>query len=308
MQIYLPIAELSVDVFVLLILGWFVGFISGISGIGASFLMTPTLIFLGIPSPVAVASQANQVVATSISGTLAQWSRGNIDFKMGGILLLGGLAGSSFGVWLFGFLARIGQGDLVVAISYIMCLGWIGLLMLWESLRSVFKKLQASAKVKIPFYQRAWVQGLPFKRNFPRSNLYISLWLPIVIGFGVGVLSAIMGVGGSFLLVPAMIYLLGMPVTVVVGTSLFQMVFVTANVTLQQAIQNNSVDILLALILMISGVAGTQWGTKMSGKVRGEYVRFVFALLMLGVCVGLINEFLVEPSSVYSIRTVGELR
>ena len=309
MQVYLPIAELSLDVFLLLVLGGLVGFISGISGIGASFLMTPILIFIGIPSPVAVASQANQVVATSLSGTLSQWSRGNIDFKMGGILLIGGMAGSSLGVWLFGLLAKIGQADLVVAISYIFCLGSIGLLMLWESIRSLFKKMiKPSTKVRLPFYQRPWIQTLPLKRNFPKSKLYISICLPMAIGFGVGLLSAIMGVGGSFLLVPAMIYLLGMPITVVVGTSLFQMVFVTANVTLQQAIQNQSVDILLAAILMIGGVVGTQWGTKLSGKIRGEYVRFGFSLLMLGVCVGLANELLVKPSAIYSIRTIGELR
>ena len=226
MQIYLPIAELSVDVFLLLGLGGMVGFLSGLFGVGGGFLMTPLLIFIGVPPPVAVATEANQIVASSVSGMLAHMMRQSVDFKMGGVLLAGGLIGSTAGVFLFKYLRAIGQIDLVISLSYVFFLGIIGLLMLLESARTAIKRRRGSARGKL--HKHTWIHGLPFKMRFRRSKLYISALLPISVGIIVGLLAAIMGVGGGFLMVPAMIYLIGMPTSVVIGTSLFQITFVTA--------------------------------------------------------------------------------
>jgi len=234
MHIYLPIAELSVNVFLILGLGGGVGLLSGLFGVGGGFLMTPLLIFIGIPSPVAVATEANQIVASSVSGVLAHWRRGNVDMKMGSVLLVGGVIGSSLGVWLFTFLRGLGQIDLVIKPSYVVFLSIIGGLMFVESVRAMTKRKSAT---RSKAHKHNWMHGLPFKMRFRKSRLYISALLPAGIGVFVGLLSAIMGVGGGFVMVPAMIYLLGMPTSVVVGTSLFQIIFVTANVTILQARQ-----------------------------------------------------------------------
>jgi len=303
MSIYLPIAEMSVDVFLILLMGGGVGFLSGLFGVGGGFLMTPLLIFIGISPAVAVATEANQIVAASVSGVLAHTRRRNVDFKMGIVLTIGGFAGSSVGVVLFTFLREIGQVDLLVRLCYVVFLGIVGSLMLFESGRAILRRQSGTAS-RGKLHQHTWFHGLPFKMRFRRSRLYISALLPIGIGFFVGILAAIMGVGGGFLMVPAMIYLLGMPPSVVVGTSLFQIIFVTANVTFLQAVNNQTVDIVLALLLLTGAVIGAQLGTKASGKLRGEELRGLLALMVLGVCAKIGIELVAKPDDVYSINEI----
>ena len=259
MYIYLPIAEISINIFLILGLGGMVGLLSGIFGVGGGFLMTPLLIFLGVPAAVAVGTEANQIVAASVSGVLAHWRRGNVDIKMGSILLAGGIVGSTIGVYIFAMLRELGQIDLAIKLSFIIFLGIVGILMLFESMQTILRSRRPGAKRR-RLHQHNWLHGLPFKMRFRKSKLYISALLPFMIGAGVGILSAIMGVGGGFIMVPAMIYLLGMPTSVVVGTSLFQIIFVTANVTFLQSVQTQTVDVVLAGLLLIGGVVGgTIW-------------------------------------------------
>ena len=303
MQIYLPIAEMSVNVFLLLGMGAGVGFLSGLFGVGGGFLMTPLLIFIGIPPAVAVGTEANQIVAASVSGVLAHWRRGNVDFKMGLVLLLGGLAGSTLGVMLFSFLRGVGQIDLVISLCYVIFLGIIGALMLYESAKTMRRRKTAPGQRR-KLHQHNWVHGLPLKMRFRRSKLYISALMPFGIGFLVGVLAAIMGVGGGFVMVPAMIYLLGMPTAVVIGTSLFQIIFVTANVTFLQAYFNQTVDVVLALMLLSGAVIGAQFGARAGAKLHGEELRGLLALMVLAVCGKLFFDLLVTPSDIYSIGVV----
>jgi hypothetical protein len=300
MTIYLPIAEMSVDVLLLLAMGGGVGFLSGVFGVGGGFLMTPLLIFVGVPPAVAVGTEANQIVASSVSGVLAHMRRGNVDFKMGIVLTIGGFAGSAVGVTIFTLLRNLGQVDLLISISYVVFLGIIGLVMLAESSRAMLRNRNSAGR-HTKLHQHTWLHGLPFKMRFRRSRLYISALVPLAVGFFVGVLAAIMGVGGGFIMVPAMIYLLGMPTAVVVGTSLFQIVFVTASVTFLQAVNNQTVDIVLALLLLVGAVVGAQLGTKASGVLRGEQLRGLLALMVLAVCVKLGFDLVVEPSDLYSI-------
>lgn len=300
MQIYLPIAEISVDVFLLLAMGGGIGFLSGLFGVGGGFLMTPLLIFIGISPAVAVASEANQVVAASASGVLAHMRRGNVDFKMGAVLLAGGLAGSSFGVWLYSLLRAIGQLDLVISLAYVAFLGIIGSLMMAESARAVLRRRSPSAPRR-KLHQHTWMHGLPLKMRFRKSKLYISALLPFGIGFSIGILSAIMGVGGGFIIVPAMIYVLGMPTITVVGTSLFQITFVTANVTFLQAAHNQTVDVVLALILLTGGVIGAQFGGLFAGRMPGDYLRLLLGAFVLFVGGVILYSLAVTPEDVYSI-------
>ena len=300
MHIYLPIAEMSVNIFLILGMGGAVGFLSGLFGVGGGFLMTPLLIFIGVPPPVAVGTEANQIVASSVSGVLAHWRRANVDFKMGFVLLLGGFVGSSLGVVLFKYLQNLGQLDLVIKLSYVIFLGIIGFLMLWESSRTIIRSRSAAAR-RGKLHQHNWFHGLPFKMRFRKSKLYISAILPFLIGATVGVLSAIMGVGGGFIMVPAMIYLLGMPTSLAIGTSLFQIIFVTANVTFLQALTVQTVDILLAVLLLTGAVIGAQFGSKYSVRMKGEQLRALLALLVLGVCVKMIFDLTVMPADLYSI-------
>ena len=300
MHIYLPIAEMSVNIFLILGMGGAVGFLSGLFGVGGGFLMTPLLIFIGVPPPVAVGTEANQIVASSVSGVLAHWRRANVDFKMGFVLLLGGFVGSSLGVILFKYLQNLGQLDLVIKLSYVIFLGIIGFLMLWESSRTIIRSRSAAAR-RGKLHQHNWLHGLPFKMRFRKSKLYISAILPFLIGATVGVLSAIMGVGGGFIMVPAMIYLLGMPTSLAIGTSLFQIIFVTANVTFLQALTVQTVDILLAVLLLTGAVIGAQFGSKYSVRMKGEQLRALLALLVLGVCVKMIFDLTVMPADLYSI-------
>jgi len=304
MDIYLPIAALSVDVFVLLGLGGAVGFLSGVFGVGGGFLLTPFLIFIGIPPAVAVASSANQLVGASVSGVIAHWRRGNVDFLMGFVLLVGGFLGSAFGVWLFALLRRIGQVELVVTISYVVLLGVLGSLMLIESTRALLRRHRPGAGRR-KLHRHMWIHGLPLKMRFRRSKLYISAIVPVGLGFLVGILSAVMGVGGGFVMVPAMIYMLGMPTAVVPGTSLLQIIFVAANVTVLQAVSNGTVDAVLALMLLVGGVLGAQFGTRFGTKLRGEQLRALLALMVLGVAVKLARDLGVRPEDLYSVATVG---
>jgi uncharacterized membrane protein YfcA len=301
-QIYLPIAEVSVNIYLILGMGGVVGFLSGVFGVGGGFLMTPLLIFIGIPPAVAVATEANQIVASSVSGVLAHWKRGNVDFKMGFALLFGGIIGSSLGVGLFSFLRDLGQLDLVIKLSYVVFLGIIGVLMLIESVNTIRRtKKQTPPKL----HTHNWMHGLPFKMRFRRSRLYISALLPISIGLLVGLLAAIMGVGGGFIMVPAMIYLLGMPTVVVVGTSLFQIIFVTANVTVLQAVSTQTVDVVLALLLLTGGVIGAQIGVRVGVRLQGEQLRGLLALMVLGVCVKIGYDLVVTPVDLYTIGLGG---
>ncbi|MBO6520502.1 MAG: sulfite exporter TauE/SafE family protein [Rhodospirillales bacterium] len=302
MQIYLPIAEMSVNIFLILGMGGGVGFLSGLFGVGGGFLMTPLLIFIGIPPAVAVATEANQIVASSVSGVLAHLRRGNVDIKMGILLLIGGVIGSTFGVWLFTFLKGLGQIDLVIKLSYVVFLGIIGSLMLIESINAMRARKRKAQKRS---HSHNWMHGLPFKMRFRKSRLYISAILPIVIGIFVGILSAIMGVGGGFVMVPAMIYLLGMPTAVVVGTSLFQIIFVTANVTVLQAVSNQAVDIVLALLLLIGGVIGAQFGARFGGRMQGEQLRGMLALIVIAVCLKLTFDLVVAPADPYDFGVGG---
>jgi len=303
MNIYLPIAEMSVDVFLILGLGGAIGFLSGLFGVGGGFLITPLLIFIGIPPAVAVASATNQIVAASISGALAHMRRGNIDFKIGLVLTAGGFAGSGVGVVIFTLLHRLGQVELLISLSYVVFLGSIGTLMLVESGRTILRQ-KAGTATRGKLHRHTWLHGLPLKMRFRRSRLYISALVPISIGFLVGILTAIMGVGGGFIMVPAMIYLLGMPTAVVVGTSLFQIIFITANVTFLQATTNQTVDIVLAFLLLTGAVIGAQFGTKVGGRLRGEQLRGLLALMVLAVCAKVAYDLVSAPADLFSISEI----
>ena len=302
MDIYLPIAEVSLDIFVLLGLGAAVGFLSGVFGVGGGFLLTPLLIFIGVPPTVAVASSANQLVGASVSGVLAHWRRGNVDFKMGYVLLVGGLAGSLLGVWIFTLLKRLGQIELTISLCYVLLLGTLGGLMIIESIRSMLR-LHRPGAGRRRLHQHTWMHGLPLKARFRRSKLYISALLPIGIGFVIGVFSAILGIGGGFIMVPAMIYMLGMPTSVVPGTSLLQIIFVAANVTVLQAYTNRTVDAVLALVLLVGGVVGARIGSRFGTRLRGEQLRFLLALMVLAVAAKLAFDMTVRPADLYSIAS-----
>lgn len=298
MPVYLPIAGLSVDIFQLLALGAGVGFLSGLFGVGGGFLLTPLLMFMGISPAVAVATGANQVVGASVSGLIAHWRRRNVDLRMGIVLTAGGFAGSALGVALFGWLKSLGQIDLVIAICYVVFLGFIGSTMGIESVRAL---LQAGSGGKLRKRHRHPWHTLPFKMRFARSGLYISALMPLGVGMFGGVLAAIMGVGGGFVMVPLMIYVLEMPTSVVVGTSLFQIIFVTANVTLLQSISTHTVDVILMLTLLVGGVIGAQFGARLGGRLRGEHLRLALALIVLAVCLRLGWDLVNPPSDTFSL-------
>ena len=299
MQIYLPIAEVSVNAFLLFGLGGLVGILSGMFGVGGGFLMTPLLFFIGIPPAVAVATGSNQIVASSVSGLLAHLKRKTVDLRMGTVLLIGGLFGAAMGIAIFNHLRALGQVDLLVQLCYVVFLGTIGALMLVESLRALQRAKKPGAK--ITRRKHGWVSTLPFKMKFRVSGLYISVIPPLMVGWAVGVLAGIMGVGGGFIMVPAMIYMLGMPTKVVIGTSLFQIIFVATFTTLSHAITNETVDVVLALFLLIGGVIGAQFGTRIGLKMKAEQLRVLLAILVLAVCIKLGLDLLIKPTEIYSI-------
>jgi len=303
MQLYLPIAEMSVNMFVIFGLGWAIGFLSGVFGVGGGFLMTPMLMFLGVPPAVAVGTGANQIVASSVTGVIAHTRRGNVDFRMGIMLLVGGLVGSTAGVWLFAWLQELGHIDLAISLCYVVFLGVVGGLMFIESIQTMVRSQRKGSTRRSNAGRHMWIHGLPFKMRFRKSKLYISALLPIVVGTFVGVLTAIMGVGGGFVMVPAMIYLLGMPTQVVVGTSLFQIIFVTANTTFLQATVNQTVDIVLALILLVGAVIGAPLGARVGGNLKGEQLRVLLAILVLGMAGKLAYDLVATPDDVFTLIT-----
>jgi uncharacterized protein len=303
--IYLPIAELSVNLFVLLAMGGAVGFLSGMFGVGGGFLITPLLIFYNIPPAVAVATGANQVVASSFSGALAHLKRGTIDVPLGLMLLVGGMIGSALGVWIYSLLRQLGQLDLAISILYVAFLGTIGSLMLAESLRALRRSARGEDVSLKRSGQHNWIHRLPWKMRFRRSKLYVSIIPVIGLGAAVGILAGIMGVGGGFIIVPAMIYLLKVPTNVVIGTSLLQITMVAAFTTVIQATTNQSVDIVLGLTLMVGGVIGAQYGVKVGQKLRGEQLRALLGALVLMVALRLAYNLFVTPSNIFTV-TAGQ--
>jgi uncharacterized membrane protein YfcA len=303
--IYLPIAEMSVNVFVLLAMGAAVGFLSGMFGVGGGFLITPLLIFYNIPPAIAVATGANQVVASSFSGALAHVKRGTLDFKLGTVLLGGGVVGSTIGAYVFALLRRVGQLDLLISLLYVALLGTVGGLMMVESVRAMRRTRSGAAPTLKKSGQHNWIHKLPLKMRFRTSKLFVSVIPVIGLGAGIGFLAAIMGVGGGFIMVPALIYLLRVPTNVVVGTSLFQIMFVAAYTTLVHSTANQTVDVVLAFVLMVGGVAGAQYGAKAGQKLRGEQLRALLAALVLAVALRLAFDLFVRPASLYSLTALG---
>lgn len=308
MQIYLPIAEMSVNALLILGLGGMIGVISGLFGVGGGFLLTPLLIFVGIPPAVAVSTQAPQIVASSFSGVLAHWKRRTVDVKMGLILTAGGLVGSAFGVQIFSWLRTLGQVEFAVTVLYVVFLGIVGVLMAVESLITMRRaRERARGGLVTPTRgrrRRRWVHRLPFKVRFKQSQLYISVIPPLLIGASIGLLGAIMGVGGGFIMLPALIYMLSMPTNVVVGTSLLQITIVMAFTTLLHAVENQTVDAILALLLLLGGVIGAQIGAALGSSLRGEQLRFALAAMVLLVCLKLILDLTVEPGELYSVTVM----
>jgi hypothetical protein len=308
-QIYLPIAELPVNMFMLFGMGGAVGFLSGLFGIGGGFLLTPLLIFSGIPPAVSVATVTTQVVASSASGVVAYWRRKMIDFKLAGMLLVGGVIGSAIGVWLFDLLRTLGQLDLVISLSYVTFLSAIGGLMLFESLRSMARRRSGARIAARQPGRHNWVHGLPFKMRFRQSRLYVSVIPIIVLGGVIGFLGSILGIGGGFMMVPALIYLLRVPTNIVIGTSLLQILFTMAAATFLHAMSTQSVDIVLALALMIGGVIGAQFGARMGQKLRGDQLRLLLALLVLSVGVRFAVNLVLQPDEIYSVSAaIAEVR
>lgn len=307
MPLYLPIAELSMNIFLVIGMGAVVGFLSGMFGVGGGFLMTPLLIFSGVPPAVAVATESNEITAASVSGALAHWRRQGVDVKMGVVLIAGGAVGSFIGAQVFTYLRSLGQVDLMISLAYVLFLGSVGGLMFWESVRAILR--QRKGIVPKPKSRedrhKAWIHALPFKMRFRKSRLYISALLPLGIGMFVGILAAIMGVGGGFVMVPAMIYLLGMPTNVVVGTSLFQIIFVTALTTIFHSVNTQTVDIFLAVLLLFGAVIGAQMGARMGLRLKAEQLRALLALLVLLVCFKMGVDLVVEPTELFSVGEGG---
>ena len=304
MSIYLPIAEININIFLTVFIGMLVGALSGLFGVGGGFLMTPLLIFLGIPPVVAVGSEAPHVLASSVSGVIAHWRKKNVDFKMGFFLLSGGLVGSTVGVNLFKLLKTYGQIDIVIQFLFLIFLGFIGMSMAFESAKTTIKNYRTTSAIRTKLHQHSWIHGLPFKLRFHRSKLYISAIPPILIGFFVGVLSAMMGVGGGFIMIPAMVYILGMSTNVVVGTSLFQIIFVTANSTFFQSYLNQTVDIVLSALMILGGVIGAQIGVRIGTKLKAEYLRGILAILVLLVCAKILTDLILTPSDLFSTSLI----
>lgn len=306
LQIYLPIAELPINVFMIFAMGGTVGFLSGLFGIGGGFLLTPLLIFSGIPPAVSVATVTTQIVASSASGVLSYWRKAGIDFKLAGVLLCSGIVGSAIGVWIFGILRSLGQLDLVISLAYVTFLGTIGVLMLGESMKAIMRRKSGKAPAGRKPGQHNWVHGLPFKVRFRRSKLYVSV-IPIFgIGSSIGFLGSVLGIGGGFMMVPALIYLLRVPANIVIGTSLLQILGTMAVATFLHAINTQSVDIVLALTLMIGGVIGAQFGAQVGQGMRGEHLRLGLGLLVLLVGLRFAFNLIVEPEDLYSVSVIEE--
>jgi len=303
MPIYMPIAEISLDIFLLIALGLGVGVLSGMFGIGGGFILTPMLIMLGVPALVAVGTGAAQVAATSAAGAVGHWRNGNVDLRMGSLLIGGGVLGSISGVGLQVFLKSIGQLEFFIAMTYVIMLGTIGLLMLIESLRAL--RATTAERLGAPAQHgghHTRLQRLPIKMRFPTSKIYASAIPPLAIGLLVGWLTAIMGIGGGFLLVPALIYVLRIPTRIAIGTSIFQIIFVTAITTALQSVQNQNVDLMLGLPLMIGGVVGAQQGLRFAQRIKAEQLRILLAVLVLAVAVKMAFGLVLTPSDLFTIE------
>ena len=295
MTFYLPIAEIEINLLVILFFGFLVGFMSGLFGVGGGFLMTPLLIFMGIPPSTAVGTESVQILGSSVSGAIAHGRKKNIDYEIGSFLLIGGIFGSTFGIMIFNFLKESGNIDLIISILYVIFLVVIGSLMLVESIISLTKE-PATFKSNLKKKNRNFLDYLPFKLRFRQSGIYMSILLPITVGLFTGFLASLMGVGGGFIMVPAMIYLFRMGTVSAIGTSLFQIVFVTLNVSILQATFNLSVDLVLAVFLLIGGVVGAQYGSKYTSKFKGEHIRILLALIVLIVCIKMGFALISEPN------------
>jgi len=301
MDIYLPIAELSVNALVIVGMGALVGFLSGMFGVGGGFLMTPFLIFYGIPPAIAVASSAPQITGASVSGALAHWRRGGVDIKMGAVMIAGGLIGAGLGSGLFRFLQNLGQIDVTISLIYVIFLGTIGAMMLREAATALLDQRSGRKRSARPRRHNPLVAALPWRMRFYQSGLYVSPLAPFLLGMAVGTLTVIMGIGGGFIMVPAMIYLLGMSAAVVVGTSLFQIVFVTAATTLLHAVNSQTVDIVLAVLLLIGGVAGAQFGARVAQKLPGEQLRLALSVVVLAVAIRLLVGLTWRPDEIFTV-------
>jgi uncharacterized protein len=298
-DLYLPLAGNSTNILLLFGLGGAVGFLSGLFGVGGGFLMTPLLIMVGIPSTVAAASDSNQIVAASTSGTFAHYRLGNVDFKMGLLLIIGGVLGGTVGVQFIKVLRAMGNADFVIKITYVVMLGVIGFYMFMESLQSMRKKPVETKRVetapgKVSLYNRM-IQALPYQMHFEKSGVSLSPLLPLILGVFVGILAAIMGVGGGFIMVPVMVYMLRMPMHVVVGTSLFQILFTCINVTVMQSISNHTVDMVLAIILLLGSTLGAQFGVRLSKRLKADQLKILLASIVLLVMVQMLVSLVLPP-------------
>ncbi len=302
MNLYLPIAELSVNILVIIGLGSLVGLLSGMFGVGGGFLTTPLLIFYGIPPAVAVASAAPQITGASVSGVLAHARRGGVDVQMGSVLVAGGALGSVAGGFLFEKLQSAGQIDTVIGLLYVLLLGGIGGMMGREAIQSILALRRGEAPRTRVRRHVPLIAALPFRWRFYRSGLYLSPLAPLVLGLATGILTALMGVGGGFILVPAMIYLLGMSTRVVVGTSLFQILFVTAAATMMHALASQTVDIVLATLLLVGSVIGAQLGARFAARAKPEYLRLVLAAIVLVVALRMLLGLIWRPDEIYTVQ------
>lgn len=305
MEIFLPIAHMDVNILTIVFFGAVVGLLSGLVGVGGGFLITPLLIFIGVPPLIAVATGSAQIVGTSAAGSYAHWRLGNIDFRMGILLLIGSWTGGSLGVLLARWLQQGGQFGNIVTFLYVVLLGVVGISMLFESLRAIRSGAQpVVSQDESKSLTARFFAALPFQTEFPVSELKVSLLVPLLLGAAVGVLTSLMGVGGGFIMVPIMIYALKMPTRVVVGTSLFQLLFTTAVVSAMQAGINHAVDPFLALILILGSAFGTNWGTRMGQRLPGEKLRLVLALVVVAVTIKMLVSILVHPSDLYDMAVV----
>jgi len=304
-QLYLPIADIPVNVFLVLAMGAAVGFVSGMFGIGGGFLMTPLLIFVGIAPAVAVASVASHIAASSFSGAISYWRRRSIDPILAAVLLSGGIVGTTLGVWTFTLLRSLGQLDLLIAMSYVILLTTVGALMFWEGLRALLRVRRGGAAAVRRPGSHVWIHGLPLKMRFKRSKIYLSVIPVVVIGLIIGFIGAVMGIGGGFILVPLMIYVLRVPTSTVVGTSMVLTLVTMVFATMLHAVTNHLVDAVLALILMIGGVTGAQFGARAGQKIRGEHLRLLLGLLVLAVGIRFAIELVIQPADLFTIRETG---
>jgi uncharacterized membrane protein YfcA len=307
-QIYLPIAELPVDMLLVLGLGAAVGFISGLFGVGGGFLLTPLLIFIGIPPAVAVATQGPQIAASSLTGSLHYWRRKALDFKLAGVLIVGGIVGTLFGVMFFNQMRRIGQLETVIAVSYVVLLGAIGTLIFFESSRALVRTRTGTTPPARRAGRHQWYEGLPFKMRFHRSGLYVSVIPLLLISVFIGFVGAVLGIGGGFILVPALIYIFRVPANVVVGTSLFQILFSMIAATILHAVSSHAVDMFLAILLIIGGVFGAQFGARTGAKLRSDIFRLLLAMLILAVAARFATDIIKKPEEPFSVTATETAR